>query len=172
MQNLNGSRPGQGGDPNAILNGCRDVDSGIDSIEQYLGQLRQLQQRSLDDTNVSAKSPTNQELERIGTETMALYRNLTARVRNLKSQPDSGSPKNAPQVGKVDRRLKAVINQYQTVERDFRKKLQVQQERQYRIVRPDATDAEVREAVEDTSNQEIFSQAVSAKDREKSESLR
>ena len=157
MGAMNGA---QGRDPNAILNGCREVDQGIDTIEQYLSQLRLLQQRSLDDTNVSPKSATNQELDRLGTDTMALYRNLTMRVRNLKSNPDSGSPKNAPQLGKVDRRLKAVINQYQTVERDFRKKLQSQQERQYRIVRPDATDAEVREAVEDTSSQEIFSQAV------------
>jgi syntaxin 1B/2/3 len=159
MGAMNGA---QGRDPNAILNGCREVDQGIDNIEQYLSQLRLLQQRSLDDTNVSPKSATNQELDRLSTDTMALYRNLTTRVRNLKSQPDSGSPKNAPQLGKVDRRLKAVINQYQTVERDFRKKLQAQQERQYRIVRPDATDAEVREAVEDTSSQEIFSQAVSS----------
>ena len=47
----------------------------------------------------------------------------------------------------------------------FRKKLQEQMARQYRIVRPEASEAEVREAVEDTSNQQVFSQALLQSDR-------
>jgi hypothetical protein len=81
-------------------------------------------------------------------------------VKNIKQDPESGNPRNAPQVGKVDRRLKTTITRSQQLERDFRRKAQEQIERQYRIVRPDASDAEVREAVEDTSNQQVFSQAV------------
>ena len=72
----------------------------------------------------------------------------------------SGDPRNAPQVGRVDRKLKAAINEYQQNESEFRKKLGAQMERQYRIVRPDASEQEVREAVEDTSNNQVFSQAV------------
>ena len=170
---MNGQTPGQaqgrpgnarpGRDPNAILDDCREVDRGIDSIEQSLGRLRSAQQQYLQDPDTRQNSSTSRRLEEITTETMALYRNLTARVKAIKSQPESGSPKNAPQVGKVDRRLKAAINQFQTAERDFRKSMQVQQERAYRIVRPDATDEEVKEAVEDTSNTQVFSQAVCAK---------
>ncbi|KAI9706678.1 MAG: Plasma membrane t-SNARE, secretory vesicle fusion [Candelina mexicana] len=158
---LNGQAGGYGGqpasrDPNAILNECRDIDRGIDSIEQKLDRLRFLQQRAVDDPDASQNTATNRELDALSSETMTLYRNFAARIKTIKSQPDSGSPRNAPQVGKVDRRLKSAINQYQTVERDFRKKLQAQMERQYRIVRPDASDAEVREAVEDTSNQQLM----------------
>ncbi|KAI9825814.1 MAG: nicotinate phosphoribosyltransferase [Thelocarpon impressellum] len=154
------SATGYGSDPNAILNECRDLDRGIDTIEQYLGQLRTMQQQSLSDTNASKDSSVNRELERSSRETMEIYRGLVRRVKKLKSQPESGSPKNAPQIGKVDRRLKSAINEYQTVERDFRQKLQAQQARQYRIVRPDATEEEVREAVEGTQQQNIFSQAL------------
>jgi syntaxin 1B/2/3 len=148
-------------DPNAILNECRDIDRGIDSIESNLERLRFLQTRSLDDPDASQNTATNRELDALSSETMTLYRNFAQRVKTIKSQPDSGSPRNAQQVGKIDRRLKTAINQYQNVEVDFRKKLQAQMERQYRIVRPDASDAEVREACEDTSNQQVFSQAVS-----------
>lgn len=91
---------------------------------------------------------------------MTLYRSFAGRIKAIKQQKESGDPRNKPQVGLVDRKLKSAINDYQKVDRDFRHKLAAQMERQYRIVRPDASDQEVREAIEDTSNNQVFSQAV------------
>ncbi|KIW72392.1 hypothetical protein PV04_00589 [Phialophora macrospora] len=159
MTNMNGA------DPNRILNECRAVDQAIDEIEADLQRLKGLQSRYLADTNTSAQSPLRLEVDRTGENIMTKYRGLVSRVRNIKQQPESGNPRNAPQVGKVDRRLKTAINQYQQVEREFRKASQDQMARQYRIVRPDASDAEVREAVEDPNNQQIFSSALIQSDR-------
>lgn len=147
-------------DPNAILNECRDVDKGIDSIERNLERLRFLQNRAIDDPDASQGTQTNRELDSLSSDTMTLYRNFAARIKAIKQQPESGDPRNKPQVGLVDRKLKAAINEYQQVDRDFRHKLAAQMERQYRIVRPDATEQEVQEAIQDTSNQQVFSQAV------------
>jgi syntaxin 1B/2/3 len=162
----NGSQFGRQQDANAILNECREIDKGIDTIERNLENLKMLQQRSLDDPDSGAQSSTNRQLDALSSETMTLYRNFAGRIKAIKQQPDSGSPKNAPQVGKVDRKLKSAINQYQNVESAFRRKLQDQMARQYRIVRPDASEAEVREAVEDTSNQQVFSQALLQSNRQ------
>jgi syntaxin 1B/2/3 len=159
MTNMNGS------DPNRILNECRAVDQAIDEIEADLQRLKGLQSRYLADTNSSAQSPLRIEVDRTGDNIMTKYRGLVSRVKGIKQQPESGNPRNAPQVGKVDRRLKTAINQYQQVEREFRKSSQEQMARQYRIVRPDASDAEVREAVEDPNNQQIFSSALIQSDR-------
>ena len=134
---------------------------GIDSIGRNLERLQYLQQQSLDDTDASQSTQTNRELDNLSSETMTLYRSFAARIKKLKENPGSGDPKNAAQVGSVDRRLKDAIQRYQTVDADFRKKLQAQMARQYRIVRPDASEAEVREACEDTSSTQVFSQAVS-----------
>lgn len=161
----NGQQFGRQQDPNAILNECREIDKGIDTIERNLENIRMLQQRALDDPDSSQQSATNRQLDTISSETMTMYRSFAARIKTIKQQPESGSPKNAPQLGKVDRKLKAAINQYQNVESDYRKKLQTQMARQYRIVRPEASDAEVREAVEDTSSQQVFSQALLQSDR-------
>ncbi|OBT86297.1 hypothetical protein VE02_05595 [Pseudogymnoascus sp. 03VT05] len=161
----NGQQFGHQQDPNAILNECREIDKGIDAIERNLETIRMLQQRALDDPDSSQQSATNSQLDSMSSETMTMYRSFAGRIKALKQQPESGSPKNAPQLGKVDRKLKAAINQYQNVESDFRKKLQAQMARQYKIVRPDASEAEVREAVEDTSNQQVFSQALLQSDR-------
>lgn len=155
MSNLNASR-----DPNAILNECRDIDRGIDSIERNLERLRFLQTRAIDDPDASQGTQTNREIDALSSETMTLYRNFGARIKAIKQQRESGEPRNKPQVGKVDRKLKSAINDYQQVESDFRKKLSEQMARQYRIVKPEATDEEVRAAIEDTSNNQVFSQAV------------
>lgn len=154
-------------DPNAILNECRDIDRGIDTVEQNLEQLRSIQQRTLDDADSSSSSYANKQLDALSTDTMSLYRSLTERVRIVKSNPDANSPKNKPQVSRVDRRLKAAITQYQQVESQFRKRTQDQMARQYRIVRPNASEDEVRAAVEDTSSGgQVFSQALMNSDRQ------
>lgn len=148
-------------DPNAILNECRDIGQGIDGIETNLNQLRMLQDRSLNETD-SSSSGTSRELDNLSAETMSMYRELTERVRKMKSTPDAQTPKNAPQVGRIDRRLKNAIQQYQEVEADFRKRMHLQMERQYLIVRPNAPKEEVDNAVADMAagGQPVFQNAM------------
>jgi hypothetical protein len=52
------------------------------------------------------------------------------------------------------------IQSYQTVEQQHRQRYKQRLERQYRIVKPDATPEEVRAVVEDDDGGQIFSQAV------------
>ncbi|KAH6677041.1 t-SNARE [Plectosphaerella plurivora] len=168
MTSLSGGGYGGGAasNPNAILNECRSIDQGIDEVENNLGQLRMLQDRSLSDADTSGNSATKRQLEGLSNETMDMYRALVERVRTVKSNPDSQSSKNSPQVGRIDRRLKTVIQQYQQVESQFRKKTQDQMARQYRIVRPEAGEDEVRQAVSDPDGGAVFSQALMQSSRQ------
>jgi len=151
-----GGYGGAGGDD--ILNSCQAIDKAVDDLERRLFDLQGLHSRVLSDR------ASNSEVDRSNSEMMAAYRNLGDKLKKVKSNPESGSPRNAPQVGRVDRKLKKAINDYQRVESDFRKQMQEQQARQYRIVRPDATEAEVREAVEEP-NAQVFQQALLSSDR-------
>merc|ERR1712230_269348 len=157
MSNMNGN------DPNRLLNECRNIDRTIDELEEKLERLKLMHRRAIDDAATNSNVQT--EVESQSSDIMNTYRAIVARVKKIKQDPESGNPRNAPQVGKVDRRLKTAINQYQQVEREFRKASQEQMARQYRIVRPDASDAEVREAVEDPNNQQIFGSALIQSDR-------
>lgn len=154
-------------DPNAILNECRDVGNEVARVEQNLQQLRMLQDRSLNETD-GGNSVTKNQLDNLTADTMALNQCLVQRVRELKSQPEGQSPKNKPHVDRVERRLRDAMNQYQQVESQFRHKMQDQMERQYRIVRPDASDDEVQAAVEDMSagGQQVFQQAMMQSNRQ------
>lgn len=161
----NGSSFGRLHDANAILNECKRIDLKIIDIENDLEELKILQQRSLDDPDSSAQSSTNRQLDEMSSKIMTSYQNLVGDVRAIKQQPDSGNPRNALQVGKVDRTLKGAIHQYRNVESDFRARLRDQIARQYRIVNPNASQAEVERVVSDPGGQQIFSQALMQSDR-------
>ncbi|KAF2681332.1 t-SNARE [Lentithecium fluviatile CBS 122367] len=149
-----GQENGRGADPNAILNECREVDRALDQLDGQLDNLERTFRQVLARPDMPSGEITN-----LSSQIMTGYRALVTRVKNIKSKPESGNPRNAPQVGKVDRRLKATINRYQNLESDFRRDSQAAAERQYRIVRPDATEEEVRQAVENPEAP-IFQQAV------------
>lgn len=60
----------------------------------------------------------------------------------------------------VKTKFMEAIQNYQTVEQQYRQKYRQRLERQYKIVKPDATPEEVRAVVEDDNGGQIFSQAV------------
>lgn len=150
--------------PNSALDEISEINRGVDTIDRNLEQLSMLQQRSLDDADSSASSATNRQLDRLSSETMSQYRSLTERVRQLKSKPEN-QQRFGQQVRRVDSRLKDAIRAYQQVESSFRKKTEEQMARQYRIVRPDASEDEVRAAVEDETGGQVFQQALMQSNR-------
>ncbi|KAK2733661.1 Plasma membrane t-SNARE, secretory vesicle fusion [Myotisia sp. PD_48] len=161
MNQFNNNQP----DPNAILNQCREIDRGIESVRQYVEQIKSLYQRLLSDVDPARESALREQVEGLAENTKKLYRDLVDRVKRIKKMPEAGHERNINQIGRIDRNLKAAITDYQRVQSDFRKESETQMARQYRIVRPDATDEEVRDAVNQSSNQQIFSQALIQSDR-------
>jgi len=147
------SQPSMGGGSD-ILQQCTDIDRTITELESRLQGLRSLQSRILAD-----RAPIS-DLDNESTDLMSTYRNLAARMKKIKSNPESGAPRNAPQVGRVDRRLKSAMNDFQRLESEFRGQMRDQQARQYRIVNPNATEEEVQQVIEDPNTQ-VFQQAVS-----------
>jgi syntaxin 1B/2/3 len=145
---------GGGANSQAILEECREVGRALDLLDDQLSNLERVFRQVL-----ARPDMPSDEINSTRSQVMTGYCALVNHVKNIKLKPESGSPKNAPQIGKEDRRLKAAIQRYQTLESEFRRDLQQAAERQYRIVRPKATDAEVREAVADTEAP-IFKRAV------------
>jgi len=138
-----------------ILGQCTEINRAIDQLDRQLDDLDRVFRQSL-----ARPDMPSGEIDRLSADIMTVYRSLVDRVKRIKSNPQAASSMNASQVGRTDRRLKQTIQKYQTLESGFRKESQQAAERQYRIVRPDATEAEVREAVSDPSAP-IFQQAVS-----------
>ena len=71
------------------------------------------------------------------------------------------------QIGAAKNRFKETIMRYQEVEKAYRTKYRQRTERQLRIVKPDATQAELQSALEgEASGQQIFSQALMNSNRQ------
>lgn len=155
------------GRPNAILDECREIGHSIDLLERSNEEICAVQQRVLNDADSSSSSEANVQLQTMSSDIMTLCRQLTERVRALKSNPESRDNKNRAHVDYIDRRLKNALQHYQQHKADFCKRTREQMARQYRLVRPDATEAEVRAAVDDTAGgQQIFTQALLHSDRQ------
>lgn len=149
----------------SILQKCTEIGKGISDVESKLDRLRQLQVRTLSESDTSDDSTTKRQLNTLTQEIMDQYRALTDRVREVKSDPDSQNPRYASQVGLVEKRLRSAIQSYQQKESAYHQDMRERVERQFRIVRPDATEEEVRQAVEG-SNTQVFSQALMRNNRQ------
>lgn len=150
-------------DPNAVLNACREIDRGIDSIEAKLKELANLQAGTERETGNS--SALHDRIRSVSTEITAAHSELVAQMKKIIRDPESGSPRSSPQVGRVKRRLQDAIRQYQKIELDHRNHRKAQIERAIRITNPDATEAEVRDAVEDPEGGQVFANSLMDRDR-------
>lgn len=161
-----GNNGGNGGGSTSILDECSEIDRGIEEVERNLNQLRNLHRAALNDTDTSGGSRVNRELDGLSSDTMTLYRSLVERVRKIKSNPASRQGVNSRQVERIDGRLKNAIRQYQEIDADFRRETQAQIARQYRIVKPNATEDEVAAAVDGADGGQVFTQALMQSNRQ------
>jgi len=172
MEDMNGRGGATQSDPNEILNELSYIEKEVDRLmadEDARGsgaapvpfkKLRDAQTQVLNDTNSSSTSPSNQKLDYESARIMDKYRELSSRIGRIKKDPRSQAPRNQATVNRVERRVRNCMQEFQQVDGEFRRALQEQMRRQYKIVRSDASESEIREAVEDTTSTQVFSQAL------------
>lgn len=113
----------------------------------------------------ASQQQAHQQLASLSSETSRLTNAVKNKIRTLDTQtarlPDSGD-KNVrkTQIGAQKNRFKETIQRYQQVEQTYRKKYRERAERQFKIVKPEASPEEVRAAIDDDQGQQIFSQAL------------
>jgi len=160
MANMNDSTSGEMDSQQEFFREVNELREGIDQVKANITRIESLHQRSLTDIDESTSSQTQHQLDSLVADTSALNKALANRIRRLKGKATT-DPSKAPQVNNLDRSFKDALRKYQSVEATFQKRAREQMARQYRIVRPDATEQEVEEACNDGQGQQIFSQAVS-----------
>lgn len=161
----NGSQFAQQQNPNFILNACAQVNELIARVNQSIVSLQTLQKLSLDAVSDIQQSKTKKQIDDLSSDVMAQFRNITGEVKEIKLQPAASLQKNAPQVERLSRAVLNARRNYEQSDATYRKQIEAQIARQVKIVRPDATEQEIRAAVEDPDNQ-IFSQALMQSDRQ------
>lgn len=143
---------------NPILVECSEILDEIRDTEINRGRLTGLQKRCLDDPDTSGESQSKRDVDLLTQEIMDQYRRLADRIRVIRSNPNSRQQ--ATQVGLVERRLKEAVQKFQEQESVFRNGSKTQMARQIRIVRPDLSEDEVQDALQDDENGQVFQQAL------------
>lgn len=132
-------------DPNVILTECQDI--GI-AIKEIISRLKPLE------------ASDREEEAAIFADAINDFHQLVRRINRLKSQPGSRDLKNKAQVDRLGRLIREAVVTYQQSESKFRRNIEDRKRGQFRIVKPDATEDEVKEVISGGLDTQIFQQAL------------
>ncbi|KAF9456774.1 syntaxin-like protein [Collybia nuda] len=154
-------------DPEGNLSFLAEITSIQDCIEQLrinVNEISILHTHTLNALEQGAEQDENQ-LDRLAKETQSLGRDLKGRIKALETSSighDVQMRKN--RIALVRSKFLEVIQGYQQVEQEYRAKSKQRVERQFKIVKPDATPEEIATVVSG-GGQQIFFQALSSSSR-------
>ncbi|CCO28045.1 Syntaxin-like protein psy1 [Rhizoctonia solani AG-1 IB] len=154
------------GDASDMSSFYTEISSIQDQIRTYndtVQRIADLHSRSLNQADEAAAQRNASQLEQLQDDVGSLSSQLQRRIKDLmsKSLPGRDGQIRAQQTNLVNAKFVEAIQNYQVVERDYRSKSKQRVERQFKIVKPDATAEEIKAAVNDDSgNGQIFSQAL------------
>ncbi|KAF9227517.1 t-SNARE [Gyrodon lividus] len=142
-----------------------EISSIQDSLKAFsanVAHIDELHSRSLNNTDDTAAQRNAAQLAELVEDTSALSTTLKRRIKALERQGGRGRDGQIrkQQTALVKSKFVDAIQNYQQVEQQYRQKYKQRMERQFKIVKPDATQEEIRAVVNDDSGGQIFSQAL------------
>jgi len=153
---------GGGGDMAAFYSEISSIQDTLRTFNENVAQISDLHSRSLNNMDDAAAQRNAAQLDELVEETSALSTTLKRRVKALEAQGGSGRDGQIKkqQAAFVKSKFVEAIQNYQSVEQQYRTKYKQRMERQFKIVKPDATPDEIRAVVNDEQGGQIFSQAL------------
>jgi len=150
------------GDMPAFYAAISSIQDSLRTFNDNVAQISDLHSRSLNNVDDAAAQRNAAQLDELVEETSTLSATLKKRVKVLEAQKGSGRDGQIrqQQTAHVKSKFVEAIQNYQSVEQQYRTKYKQRMERQFRIVKPDATPEEVKAVVNDEHGGQIFSQAL------------
>lgn len=155
-------------DTSAFFSEIGGIQDSLRTYNDNVNRISDLHQRSLNSTDESVASRTAQQLEGLITETSSLSNQIKQRITKLQRNVGAGQDAQIrrQQTALVKQKFMEAIQNYQQVESQYRTRYKQRLERQFKIVKPDATDEEVRTVVNsDSAQNQIFAQALQSSNR-------
>lgn len=158
----NNGNVGGGDSMSAFYSEISSLQDSLRTFNDNVARIGDLHSRSLNNMDDAATQRNAAQLDELVSQTSDLSASLKRRVKDLERQ---GGPGRDGQVRKqqtalIKSKFVEAIQSYQTVEQQYRQKYKQRMERQFKIVKPDASPDEVRAVVNDDTGGQIFSQAL------------
>ncbi|RKP05944.1 t-SNARE, partial [Thamnocephalis sphaerospora] len=147
------------------------VQDTIGQIQNNVGRIEELHGRSLVNISDDQSTQITQQMDRVVDETRRCILDVKGRIKaieiaNQKVPASSGDLQmRKTQCGQLKKKFMDVVQRYQQVEQQFRQKYRERMERQFRIVRPNATQEEVDAALDANDGSQLFAQELVATTR-------
>jgi len=150
------------GDMSAFYSEISSLQDSLRTFNDNVARISDLHSRSLNNMDDAAAQRNASQLDELVEETSTLSASLKRRIKALERQGVSGRDGQIrkQQTALVKSKFVEAIQNYQTVEQQYRTKYKQRIERQFKIVKPDASPEEVRAVVNDDQGGQIFSQAL------------
>ncbi|KAF5365788.1 hypothetical protein D9758_003245 [Tetrapyrgos nigripes] len=157
----------KGSSGNYNAGGAATGDDILRNFNDNVSRIGDLHSRSLNNTDDAAAERNQAQLQELVEDTSALSATLKRRIKALERQGGSGRDGQIrkQQTALVKAKFVEAIQNYQSVEQQYRTRYKQRMERQFKIVKPDATPEEVKAVVNNESGGQIFSQALLNSDR-------
>ncbi|KAH9857015.1 t-SNARE [Lenzites betulinus] len=167
---LNGAGNGSSDTMSNFYTQVSSVQDGIAQFSSNVSRISDLHSRTLNSADDGASRQNEALLDELVGQTRQLSNEIKEKIQTLSSYPVSRAQDQVVrknQTGLLRQKFVDVLQNYQQVERDYRAKYRQRVERQFKIVKPDATPEEVAAVVDDTSGTgaQIFTQALSSSTR-------
>jgi len=153
---------GGGGDMSAFYSEISSIQESLRTFNDNISRISDLHSRSLNNMDESAAQRNASQLDALVADTGDLSNDLKRRIKALERQGGSGRDGQVKkqQTGLVKSKFVEAIQNYQQVEQRHRQQHKQRMERQFKIVKPDASPEEVRAVVNDEQGGQIFQQAL------------
>ncbi|ABN66509.1 predicted protein [Scheffersomyces stipitis CBS 6054] len=148
----------------SFMNEVQDINNSLDQYSNLINLISNKQRNFIqeldlneDDTEYSSK-----QIDTLVAEAQSLQLDLKKRIKNIQTQAAHARDQTKiDQAENSRKRFLDLIQEYRLVEVNNREQTKAQAERQYKIIKPDASDAEIKAVVEDGSDtQQYFQQAL------------
>ncbi|KAF8503846.1 t-SNARE [Gautieria morchelliformis] len=156
-----------GDDMSSFYSEISSIQDSLRTFNDNVSRISDLHSRSLNNMDEASAQRNANQLDGLVEETSALSNELKVRIKNLQKKGGSGRDGHIrkQQTGLVKQKFVEAIQNYQQVEQQYRAKYKQRMERQFKIVKPDATPDEVKAVVNDDQGGQIFAQALQSSDR-------
>lgn len=153
----------------AFMNEIQDINTQLDNYSNLVDLISAKQRNYIQDLDLNEEDTEylSKQIDALVVEASSLQSELKSRIKNVQTQAvQLGNRQKIDQAETTRSKFLELIQRYRLTESNNREQTRVQAERQYRIVKPDATAEEVRAVVEDgAGNQQIFQQALMQSNR-------
>jgi syntaxin 1B/2/3 len=160
------------------MNSVSEIKSCISTVRKNIKDIERFHKESLANVSSSQATKFSEAVKNLGDETDNLLQTCRVKVKSLRnvtsSMPNTSNKRlRMTQERAIANDLIAVVNEYRTVQLKYKDQHVQKFARQYQIVKPNATQREINEAVQESSQNDIFAQEMVQSNRTQAqESLR